>query len=432
MPSRRAFLPTGIARGSRRRARRMKVFITHAFGGDDELLASALKEDLGEAGITGYLAEKTQRYDLLIGDKIRQEIDESDWLVAIITKRSHASASVHEEIGYALGRGVRVALMLEEGVEKSGVLVYGREYEVFSVPEFARHSRKMARFIAGSPRPAPRPPPSIGEAATALLESRNILSAESADFAQNARFAGLYSGLLGDDEKPAFLFTAIPHDLGDYDVTADEFAGWVGSVKHLEVQGRQIPVRETYQEIDIGTLRVVKKYPGASPGKDILTYREFLSSGLFEYGTSHLFLGRNDAGQLSLYLPYMVGEFWGFVAYARSFYQKIGMRGRFTVLLSIRNSSELALEDYGDEAADPVRMHANMPLPAPQAPLTDRYNIQISHTFASADGLSNEEIAGAVRKAARTTCNAYGVSAPRCYDSGGRFAWKLWRRITSW
>jgi len=163
-----------------------------------------------------------------------------------------------------------------------------------------------------------------------------------------------------------------------------------------------------------------------------LTYREFLSSGLFEYGTSHLFRGRNDAGQLSLYLPYMVGEFWGFVTYARSFYQKIGMRGRFTILLSIRNSSVLALADYGDEAANPAQMHVNIPFPAPQAPLTGRRNIQFSHTFASADGLSNEEIAGAVQKAARTTCNAYGVSAPRCYDSGGRFAWNLWGQITPW
>ena len=409
----------------------MKVFISHAFGGDDEPLAGTLKKDLAATGITGYLAEKTQRYDLLISDKIRQEIDESDWLVAIITKRSHASASVHEEIGYALGRGVRVALMVEEGIEKNGVLVHGREHEVFSVPKFGEHSRKMARFIAGSSRPAPRPPPSLGEAATALLESRNILSAESADFAQNARFAGLYNELLADDEKPTFLFTAIPHDLGDYDVTTDEFAGWVGSVKHLEVQGRRIPVREAEQKVDIRTLRVVKRY-GARRDKDVLTYRGFLSSGLFEYGTSYLFLSQNDAGKMFLYLPYMVGEFWGFVTYARSFYRKIGMKGRFTVLLSIRNSSGLALGNYGDDAANPVRMHANMPVPAPRAPLTGRRNIQISHTFASADGLGDEEIAGAVQKAARTTCNAYGVSAPKCYDSDGRFAWKLWRRITSW
>ena len=409
----------------------MKVFISHAFGGGDEPLANTLKKDLDAAGIDGYLAEKTPRYDLPIGDKIRQEIDESDWLVAIITKRSHASASVHEEVGYALGRGVKVALMVEEGVEAAGVFSYGREYARFTVPEFAERSRAMARFIAGSPRPAPRPDP-LGEATRRLLEGRRILSAEAGDFAQNTHFAGLYGGSLGDDEKPAVLFTATPHSLGDYDVTTDKFAEWVESVRHLEVQGQRIPVRETEQEIDIGTLRAVKRYPDASPGKDVLTYREFHSAGLFEYGTSHLFLGRNDAGQLYLHLPYMVGEFWGFVTYARSFYQKIGMKNQFTVILSVRNSSNLALGDYGDEAANPIRMQVGKPWPAPKAPTTRHRNIRLSHMFSTADGLGDEEIEGAVQKMAKTVCNAYGVSAPRCYDGDGRFAWKLWRRLTSW
>lgn len=409
----------------------MKVFISHAFGGTDEPLADTLKKDLGAAGIDGYLAEKEQRYDLLISDKIKQEIRESDWLVAIITKRSQASASVHEEIGYALGKGVKVALMVEEGVEKSGVLVYGKEYEIFSVPEFAAHSKKVAEFIRNAPRPQPKQA-SPGEAARALLEKRRLLRPESPDFTQNAHFAGLYGGSLGDDEKPVFLFTAIPHSLSDYDVTTDKFVEWVESVRHLKAQGHRIPIRETELEIDIGTLLAVKSYPNASPSKDVLTYREFLSSGLFEYGTSHLFLGRNGAGQLCLHLPYMVGEFWGFVLHARSFYQQIGMKGRFIVLLSIRNSSNLALRDYGDEAADPPRMQTIRPWPAPQAPATRHRNIQLRHTFASADGLGDEEIAGAVQKTARTVCNAYGVSAPRCYDGNGRFAWKLWRRLTSW
>ena len=92
----------------------MKVFISHAFGRDDEALAGVLKEDLDAAGLDGYMAERAPRYDLLLSVKIRQEIDDSGCLVAIITKRSQASASVHEEIGYALGRGVEVALMVEE------------------------------------------------------------------------------------------------------------------------------------------------------------------------------------------------------------------------------------------------------------------------------------------------------------------------------
>lgn len=409
----------------------MKVFISHAFGGADEPLANTLKEDLGAAGIDGYLAEKTPRYDLPIGDKIRQEIDESDWLVAVITGRSHASASVHEEVGYALGRGVKVALMVEEGVAAAGVFAYGREYARFTVLEFAERSRTMARFIADTPRPAPRPDP-VDEAARRLLEGRRILSAEAADFAQNDHYGRLYNGAVPDDKKPAFLFTALPHNLGEYaDVTTAEFGEWVESARHLEAQGHRIPVRETERKIDIGTLQVVQRHSPANIGKEVLTYREFQNNGFLEYGTSHSFLGRNDQAELSMYLWYMVVEFWGFITYARSFYRKIGMKGRFTVMLSIKNSSDLALVNIGDEAADSSWTHISRLLPAPKSPRTARRNIQVSQALAPADALRDEEIADAARHAAKTVCNAYGVSAPKCYDDDGRFAWKLWGRVIS-
>ena len=409
----------------------MKAFISHAFGEGDEPLANTLKEDLGAAGIDGYLAEKTQRYDLLISDKIRQEIDESDWLVAVITERSQASASVHEEIGYALGKGVRVALMVEKGVKEGGVLVYGREQEVFVPQEFGAHSKKMAASIRSAPRPAPRPDP-VGEAARRLLEGRRILSTEAADFAQNDHYGRLYNGAVPDDKKPAFLFTALPHNLGEYaDVTTAEFGEWVESARHLEVQGHRIPVRETERKIDIGTLQVVQRHSPANIGKDVLTYREFQNNGFLEYGTSHSFLGRNDQGELSMYLWYMVVEFWGFITYARSFYRKIGMKGRFTVMLSIKNSSDLALVNIGDEAADSSPAYTSGLFPDPKSPKTARRNIQVSQALAPADALGDAEIADAARRAAKTVCNAYGASAPKCCDSNGRFAWKLWGRVRS-
>ena len=70
----------------------MRVFISHAFGGkDDPYLAHTLREYLGAAGIDGYLAEEVKRYDLLIHDKMRQAIDESGCLVAVITRAAHRS-----------------------------------------------------------------------------------------------------------------------------------------------------------------------------------------------------------------------------------------------------------------------------------------------------------------------------------------------------
>ena len=406
----------------------MKVFISHAFGGDDEELAGTLKEDLDAAGLDGYLAEESQRYDLLIGDKIRQEIDESDWLVAIITERGQASASLHEEIGYALKGGARVALMIEEGVEKRGVLVYGKEYETFSVPNFAEHSRKVARSIAESPLPPPRRHP-LGEDARAFLEGRKILSDDSPDFAQNAHFASLYSGPLGDDEKPAVIFTACPHGLGDRcDVTTSEFIEWAKSTRYVEVDGRQISVPGIEQSVDINTLRITERHFGTAR-KNVVLYREYMSTGFLEWGTSYMFFNRNDEGKIEVHLCYMIGLFWAFLASARRFYGEIGMDAPFSVILSIRNSSTLGLRNAGDYVYDDPPTPFSSPPPAQPAPATDRPHIRIEFHFDTVREMTDERIAAVAEKAARDICNAYGQAAPLCYDTDGSFSWRLWDEI---
>ena len=401
----------------------MKVFISHAFGGADEPLANALKEDLGAAGIGGYLAERTPRYDLPISDKIRREINESDWLVAVITGRSHASASVHEEVGYALGRGVKVALMVEEGVEVAGVFTYGREYAKFSVPKFGEHSSRMAKFIAGFPCPVP-PRPAIRDATKRFLEGRNVLSSSPDNFAVNEHFCHLHS-LLPDDEKPAVLFTACPHDLdGNADVTAPEFAEWVEATASVEVDGQQVRVPGLEPHVDIGRMLAIDWSPRAPPGRNILTYRVFQSNGLFEFGTSHLFFTRNNRGNMEMHLCYLVGEFWSFLAQARLFYRKIGLDSPFTAFVSVRNSDCFHLGNYGDEALRPPSRRS---VPSGRySPATHRRNISLRHAFGPARKATDEEIARAARDTARKVCNAYGETTPRCYDEGGSFSWKLW------
>ena len=411
----------------------MRVFISHAFGGDDEELAGTLKDDLEEAGVGGYLAEETQRYDLLISDKIRREIEESDWLVAVITKRGQASASVHEEIGYALGKGIEVALMVEEGVREGGVLVHGREPEIFRRPEFGIHSRRVVRFIAGSPRPAPRPPPSLGEAATAFLEGRNILSAESAGFAQNRHLAALHDGgSYNSSEKPAILFSSCPHDLRDRgSVTAPEFKQWARFGPPVMVEGHKVILGGPDERIDMKTLILARKQPQAIPGKDVATYLEFQDNGFLEYGVSSVFLGRGY-GNNELNLCHMAGNFWGFLACARLFYQRMRMDSPFTVLLSIKSSSNLVLGNYGNEViADPNWRHRLRLSPGYEEPRTDRANIRVPHAFADAGEMTDAGVARIVRETADTVCNAYGQDGAKCYDENGRFAWDLWKEVVS-
>lgn len=124
----------------------MKVFISHHIG-KDEKLAGILQLSLKKRGITGYIAQRKQEYELLIIDKIKNQIENSDYLVAIITKHGLKSASVHEEIGYAIASDVKVILMVEEFVDEQGVLIHGKESYYFESRFFEIESDDISKYI---------------------------------------------------------------------------------------------------------------------------------------------------------------------------------------------------------------------------------------------------------------------------------------------
>lgn len=80
----------------------MKAFISHTFFEAELKLAEKLQQILSHAGIDGYLAETRKAYDALIRDKIIKEIKSSDHMVAILTEETFDSASVNQELGFAL------------------------------------------------------------------------------------------------------------------------------------------------------------------------------------------------------------------------------------------------------------------------------------------------------------------------------------------
>lgn len=409
----------------------MSVFISHMFGGDDDVFANLLKEDLDSAGLGGYLAEESRRYDLLISDKIREEINRSGCLVAIITGRSQASASVHEEIGYALGKNVEVVLMVEKNVKERGVLIYGREPEVFDPQRFAAHSRKIVEYIKNSPHAAPAQP--LGDAARALLEKRNMMSAESRRFGENRHYDSLYADkVYQDSEKPAVLFTACPGDLRDrQSVVTAEFIGWATSTLSLKFNRGRRRMDDLQKRIDVKTLHLTKKDAYGMPGSDISMYWEFQNNGFMEYGTS-LYFVRQNYNNWELHLCHAMGDFWLFLECASQFYSKLGIKSPCSVLLSVKNSSKMTLSNYGNESMDRSWEDRQALLPFSTVdPHTDHANLQIPHTFGTADGMTGAGIEKAVREVAQTLCNAYGEERAKCFDENGAFAWRLWEHVAS-
>lgn len=114
-----------------------QVFISHKFVKPDQELAKSLKRQLRKNNIGGYLAEQTREFDIPLNQKIRDKIDESDYLVTIITKHSINSPSVHQEIGYAIGTECPVRIMIETK-ELPGVLTKDREVEEFTRENFEK------------------------------------------------------------------------------------------------------------------------------------------------------------------------------------------------------------------------------------------------------------------------------------------------------
>jgi hypothetical protein len=107
---------------------------------NDEKLAGILNNSLVDKSITGYIAVREKEYELYIVDKIKKQILDSDFLVAILTESGMLSPSVHEEIGYALGVDTKVLLMVEEKLKKkTAVLIHGKEPEIFTAEKFPEH-----------------------------------------------------------------------------------------------------------------------------------------------------------------------------------------------------------------------------------------------------------------------------------------------------
>lgn len=280
--------------------------------------------------------------------------------------------------------------------------------------------------------PAPPGDPargSLGRAAVELLSRRNVLDAESPDFAKNCRFRRLHGGELDGPEKPVVLFTACPHDLaapaGALTVPPG-VARWASSPPPVAVDGESIPILGTECKAARPLLAVEKGGPWPYRS-DVLLYRELHPSGFYEWGASGLFFGRNGRIMTGLRLCHMMGEYRVFLESLAPLYARMGLDGPFIAFLSIRNSRMLVLDTYGDELHDRPWDDKTRRPPIRLDPATSCANIQWRRTFGSAGESAGGGVAQAAADAAARVCSEYNEDDPGCC-SGGAFPWGLWRR----
>jgi len=122
----------------------VKVFISHLFA--DEELATTLQKILQEKNIDAYMAQRVKEYELKIDQKVIQEITESDYVVAIITTNTRASASVNQELGYAQGKNVPRIAMIESNA-KVGILLHGMDSEDFTRENFTKRCERVRTYL---------------------------------------------------------------------------------------------------------------------------------------------------------------------------------------------------------------------------------------------------------------------------------------------
>ncbi|MGI0102769.1 MAG: toll/interleukin-1 receptor domain-containing protein [Nitrosotalea sp.] len=124
------------------------VFVSHSFNEDDQKLASILKNKLKEYDVRAYLAEKEKRYGYIISNKIREELLKCFCVVVILTKNSTISASVNQELGYAMGINKEIIPLVKDEVKDVvGVLLKDIEGEEFTDQDFKEKCKIIAEYI---------------------------------------------------------------------------------------------------------------------------------------------------------------------------------------------------------------------------------------------------------------------------------------------
>ena len=390
----------------------MKVFIS--YDTQDSLLAHRLRQILNDGGFEGYTFDVKPQYNSPLYEKIIREIDDSNALVAIITARP-SSASVHQEIGYAIAKNIPVVMMMEKDAD-DGVLTFSKEKEVFMSDDFESSCVRIAEYLKTSRSKAIT---SVGF--TEFLQNRKLLQTDDPDFGTGGSAKKLKAITIDSGRRvnSAILFSAYPTTLLDnISAASPECEQWLKKFFNINVDGCNI----TFIHGDrVPGLRKITYYHETN--KSFSEYLEIHDNGFVEQGFTHPLIFYNTPNRIGprimLHSCWTAGAFNAFVMFCKNYYEYRGYRGEITILVSIRAAYKLMLMGFGGKDknghawAEPNDFSWTK-----QIPNTDERNISISEKIAIKD-MHDEGIRNFTHKFANHIANTYGLNTAMCYNHDG-------------
>ena len=123
-----------------------RVFISHS--AQDQGLVISLVNLLSKFGVDVSVAEWYLTPGERLDEKVFEQINKSDCIVALLTRNGMRSSWVQQEIGYSLQRDKPVIPMVEKGIEsKDLAALQGREYIEYDRYQYQQALSKLSTYV---------------------------------------------------------------------------------------------------------------------------------------------------------------------------------------------------------------------------------------------------------------------------------------------
>jgi len=123
-----------------------RVFISHS--AQDQGLVISLANLLSKFGVEVFVAEWYLTPGERLDEKVLEQIDKSDCIVALLTRNGMRSSWVQQEIGYSLRRDKPVIPMVEKGIEpKDLAALQGKEYIEYDRYQYQQALSKLSTYV---------------------------------------------------------------------------------------------------------------------------------------------------------------------------------------------------------------------------------------------------------------------------------------------